>query len=85
MNTRTAVARSPWYDALVAVVSIAVVSAVAVVKDWSFGSWAGAAGVCVFGGIFSATMQVRRNRRIDRAVRQARVTDARPEFTRSSR
>jgi hypothetical protein len=57
---------------LVAAGSVAVVSTIAVVRDWDFDSWMLTANVFVVGGIVSAITQARRNRRADLAVKQAR-------------
>jgi hypothetical protein len=57
---------------LVAAGSVAVVSTLAVVRDWDFDSWMLTANVFVVGGIVSAITQARRNRRADLAVKQAR-------------
>jgi hypothetical protein len=72
MTMSTGAARSPWTDALVAAGSVAVVSTLAVVRDWDFDSWMLTANVFVVGGIVSAITQARRNRRADLAVKQAR-------------
>jgi hypothetical protein len=84
MAMSTAAAKSPWTGAWVAVGSIAVVSAVAVVRDWGFDSWIWAVAVCVVGGVASSVAQAGRNRRIDLAVKQAREMDSRSEFEQGS-
>ncbi|MBM2620526.1 hypothetical protein JIG36_34000 [Actinoplanes sp. LDG1-06] len=74
MNTRAV--KSPWSGALTALAGIAVVSVIALVKDWSFGSWSWAAALCVVTGVSSAVTQARRNRRLDLAIEQRRAEAA---------
>lgn len=79
MGKSVVAAKSPWSGALVALAAIAVVSVVALVRDWGWDSWIWAAAVCAGGGIASAVTQTRRNRRLDRAGRQARRLDGAAE------
>lgn len=85
MGMSTSAAKSPWIGALVAAGSIAVVGAVAVVRDWGFESWILAVAVCVVAGVVSSVVQAGRNRRLDRMVKQAREMDSRSEFEQGSR
>lgn len=73
-------ARSPWVDVLVTVGSIAVVSAIAVVRGWDLDSWILTVTGLAVAGIVSSVDQARRNRRIDLAAKQAREWDGRMEF-----
>jgi hypothetical protein len=75
MAMNTGAAKSPWTGALLAVSAMAIVSVVAVARDWELYSWLWAAGVCVLSGAFSALAQARRNRRLDLMVKQARAMD----------
>jgi hypothetical protein len=81
----TGAVKSPWIGVLIAVAAMAIVSVFAVVQEWDFGSWVWAAAVCAGTGIFSSITQVRRNRQLDSAARQAQEIDNGPDAEKSSR
>ncbi|WIM92490.1 hypothetical protein ACTOB_004432 [Actinoplanes oblitus] len=70
---------------MIALGSIAVVSAIAVVRDWDFDSWMRAVAMCALAGVMSAVTEAGRNRRLDRSARQARAIDDEPASERSPR
>ena len=78
MAMYTGAAKASWHGVLIAVGAIAVVSVVAVVRDWDFGSWLLAAYVCLVTAAVSAVSRARRNRKLDRAAGQARSAAFRP-------
>ena len=78
MAMNTGAARAPWYGALVALGSIAVVSVFGVARDWDLGAWLLAALACAVSGVVSAVSQARRHRKLDRAAEQARASELHP-------
>ncbi|BCJ47267.1 hypothetical protein GCM10010168_71440 [Actinoplanes ianthinogenes] len=76
----TGVAKSPWKGALLALAGIAVVSAIAVVREWSLASWLMAVCGSVAMGVVSALSQHSENRRLDLAAEQAREMDSGAEI-----
>jgi hypothetical protein len=72
MNTVTA--KPLWYGALITAAGIAVVSVIALVKDWGSGAWTWAVFLSIVTGISAAFAQALRNRRVDRAAEQARAS-----------
>jgi hypothetical protein len=71
MASGTSTVKSPWTGALVAISAMAIVAVFAVVRGWDASSWLWAAACCAVTGLVASFTQMRRNRQLDAAARQA--------------